>query len=231
VAEHRNFVWREATRLLHSRLTEEGAKYVGFYQNRIVPHLVNWAMRNRQLQPYRERVISTATGRVLEVGIGSGLNLALYPQEVREIVGLEPAHRLIGMARQTAERAGMKVPLIEGSAESIPLDRNSIDTVVTTWTLCTIPDPVGALMEMRRVLRPGGQLLFVEHGLAPEEKIRRWQRRLDPVWKRFAGGCHLDRPIRELIEKAGFQMAELDMAYAEGRRLMTFFYRGRAVAK
>jgi ubiquinone/menaquinone biosynthesis C-methylase UbiE len=204
---------------------------VGFYQNRIVPHLVNWAMRNRQLRPYRERVTSTATGRVLEVGIGSGLNLALYPHEVREIVGLEPAHRLIGMARQTAEQAGMKVPLIEGAAESIPLASDSIDTVVTTWTLCTIPDPVGALIEMRRVLRPGGQLLFVEHGLSPEEKIRRWQRRLDPVWKRFAGGCHLDRPIRELIEKAGFQIAELDMTYAEGPRLMTFFYQGRAVAK
>jgi ubiquinone/menaquinone biosynthesis C-methylase UbiE len=204
---------------------------VGFYQNRIVPHLVNWAMRNRQLQPYRERVTSTATGRVLEVGIGSGLNLALYPQEVREIVGLEPAHQLLGMARQAAERAGLKVPLIEGSAESIPLASGSIDTVVTTWTLCTIPDPVGALLEMHRVLRPGGQLLFVEHGLAPEERICRWQHCLDPVWKRFAGGCHLDRPIRELIEKAGFKIAELEMAYAEGPRLMTFFYRGRAVRK
>lgn len=204
---------------------------MGFYQNRIVPHLVNWAMRNRQLQPYRECVASAATGRVLEVGIGSGLNLAFYPKEVREIVGLEPAHQLIGMARQAAERTGLKVPMIEGSAESIPLASGSIDTVVTTWTLCTIHDPVGALLEMHRVLRPGGQLLFVEHGLAPEEKIRRWQHRVDPVWKRFAGGCHLDRPIRELIEKAGFQIAELDMAYAEGPRLMTFFYRGRAVAK
>src|SRR5215468_1814410 len=204
---------------------------MGFYGDRIVPHLVNWAMRSRQLQPYRERVISAAEGRVLEVGIGSGLNLALYPHQVCGIVGLEPAHRLIGMARQAVQRAGLKVPLIEGSAESIPLDRNCIDTVVTTWTLCTVRDPVGALLEMRRVLRPGGQLLFVEHGLAPEEKIRRWQNRLDPIWKRIAGGCHLDRPIRELTERAGFQIAQLDMGYAQGPRMMTFFYQGRAVRK
>jgi ubiquinone/menaquinone biosynthesis C-methylase UbiE len=204
---------------------------MGFYGDRIVPHLVNWAMRNRQLQPYRERVTAAAEGRVLEVGIGSGLNLVLYPQQVLQIVGLEPARRLLGMARQAAERAGLKVPLIEGSAESIPLGRNSIDTVVTTWTLCTVRDPVGALLEMRRVLRPDGQLLFVEHGLAPEEKIRGWQNRLDPVWKRIAGGCHLNRPIRELIEKAGFQIAQLDMGYTEGPRLMTFFYQGRAVPK
>jgi ubiquinone/menaquinone biosynthesis C-methylase UbiE len=202
---------------------------VGFYEDRIVPSLVNWAMRNRRLQPYRERVTSGAEGRVLEVGIGSGLNLALYPQRVDEVVGLEPAYRLIEMARDAAGGARLKATLIEGTAESIPLDRNSIDTVVTTWTLCTIPDPVGALLEMRRVLRSGGQLLFVEHGLAPDERIRRWQNRLNPIWKRIAGGCHLDRPVRELIEKAGFQITQLNMGYADGPRLMTFFYQGRAI--
>jgi ubiquinone/menaquinone biosynthesis C-methylase UbiE len=133
------------------------------------------------------------------------------------------------MARQTAGQTRLRVLFIEGSAESIPLDRNSIDTVVTTWTLCTIPNPVRALLEMRRVLRPSGQLLFVEHGLSPEEKIRRWQNRLTPVWKRIAGGCHLNRPIRELIEKAGFHIAQLDMRYTEGPRIMTFFYQGRAI--
>lgn len=202
---------------------------MGFYEDRIVPSLVNWAMRNRRLRPYRERVISAAEGRVLEVGIGSGLNLALYPQKVDEIVGLEPAHRLIGMAREAAGSARLKATLIQGSAESIPLDRNSIDTVVTTWTLCTIPDPMGALLEIRRVLRTSGQLLFVEHGLAPDEGIRRWQNRVTPIWKRVAGGCHLDRPIRDLIEKAGFQITQLDMGYTEGPRLMTFFYQGRAI--
>jgi ubiquinone/menaquinone biosynthesis C-methylase UbiE len=201
---------------------------VGVYENRILPHLVNWAMRNRQFQPYRERVISAAEGRVLEIGIGSGLNLPFYPQQVREIVGLEPSERLLGMAREAADRSRLKVKLIEGSAEAIPLDRNSIDTVVTTWTLCTIPDAAGALMEMRRVLRPSGQLLFVEHGLAPEEKVRKWQNRLTPLWKRIAGGCHLNRPVRELIEKAGFAITQIDTGYMEGPKLMTFFYQGRA---
>jgi len=202
---------------------------VGFYADRIVPHLVNWAMRNQQLRPYRERVTSAAEGRVLEIGIGSGLNVPLYPQQVREIVGLEPAHRLVLMAQKAAEGSGSKVSLIEGSGESIPLEANSIDTVVMTWTLCTIPDPIAALVEMRRVLRPSGQLLFVEHGLAPEQKVRKWQHRLTVIWKRIAGGCHLDRPIRELIEKAGFAITQLETGYmVEGPRLMTFFYQGRA---
>jgi ubiquinone/menaquinone biosynthesis C-methylase UbiE len=201
---------------------------VGFYQNRIVPHLVNWAMGDRRFEPYRERVISAAEGRVLEIGIGSGLNLAFYPQQVREIVGLEPAERLLGMAREAAGRSGLNVTLIEGSAEAIPLEAKSIDTVVTTWTLCTIPNPPGALLEVRRVLRSNCQLQFVEHGLAPEDQICRWQNRLTPLWKRVAGGCHLNRPIRRLIEDAGFAITQLDTGYAEGPRPMTFFYQGRA---
>jgi ubiquinone/menaquinone biosynthesis C-methylase UbiE len=201
---------------------------VSFYRDHIVPHLVYWAMRNRQLQPYRERVASGAGGRVLEIGIGSGLNLSFYPRQVEEVVGLEPAHGLIRMAQKAAGRSRLKVTLIEGSAESIPLERNSIDTVVMTWTLCSIPDAHAALVEMFRVLRPDGQLLFVEHGLAPDDKIRRWQHRLTPLWKRFAGGCHLNRPISGLITKANFEITELDTAYMEGPRLMTFFYVGRA---
>jgi ubiquinone/menaquinone biosynthesis C-methylase UbiE len=201
---------------------------VGFYKDRIVPHLVHWAMRNRQLQPYRERVTSAAEGRVLEIGIGSGLNLSLYPQKVSEIVGLEPAHRLVGMARDAAARSPLRVALIEGSAEAIPLEAKSIDTIVTSWALCSIQDPMTALAEMRRVVRPGGQLLFVEHGLAPEQKVRRWQHRLTPMWKRIAGGCHLDRPISDLIQEAGFEITHLDTDYMEGPKLMTFFYQGRA---
>ena len=201
---------------------------MGFYGDRIVPYLVHWGMRNRHLQPYRERVTSAAEGRVLEIGVGSALNLPLYPQRVCEIVGLEPAHRLVGMAREAAGRSRLKMTLVEASAESIPLEANSIDTVVTTWTLCTIPDPVTALAEMRRVLRPTGQLLFVEHGLAPEQKIRSWQHRLTPIWKRIAGGCHLNRPIRDLIRQGGFEITHLDTSYMEGPRMMTFFYEGRA---
>jgi ubiquinone/menaquinone biosynthesis C-methylase UbiE len=200
---------------------------MGFYQNYIVPHLVNLAMRNRELQPYRERVTAGADGRVLEVGIGSGLNLAFYPAKVREIVGLEPVPRLLSMAKR-AVPGSLHLTLVEGSAETIPLDESSIDTVVTTWTLCTIPDVQRALLEMRRVLKPSGELLFVEHGLAPEEKVRRWQNRLNPFWKRIAGGCQLNRPIRDLIEKAGFNITEIETGYIKGPRPMTFFYRGRA---
>src|SRR5262249_12795424 len=120
------------------------------------------------------------------------------------------------------------VRLVEGSAESIPLEANSIDTVVTTWTLCTIPDVRRALLEMRRVLKPGGELLFAEHGLAPEENVRRWQNRLNPIWKRIAGGCHLNRPIKDLIERAGFNITEVETGYIQGPKPMTFLYRGRA---
>jgi ubiquinone/menaquinone biosynthesis C-methylase UbiE len=201
---------------------------MSFYNDHILPHLINLAMRNRELRPYRERVVSRAEGRVLEIGIGSGLNLPFYGTRVEQIIGLEPAARLLEMAQGRAGRSKQPVTFVAGSAEAIPLDDHSIDTVVTTWTLCSIPDAVGALKEMRRVLRPGGQLLFVEHGLAPEDNIQRWQNRLTPLWKRIGGGCHLNRPIRTLIESAGFDITSLDTGYVKGPKPMTFLYEGRA---
>ena len=141
---------------------------MAFYRDIILPRLCDLAMRNRRLLPYRQRVIGAAEGRVLEIGIGSGLNLPFYGASVREVVGLEPAPRLIAMARNPAGSSAMPVSFVEGSAEAIPLDAASFDTVVTTWTLCTIPNAVNAVTEMRRVLKPSGRLLFVEHGLAPE---------------------------------------------------------------
>jgi ubiquinone/menaquinone biosynthesis C-methylase UbiE len=201
---------------------------MSFYDDHILPHLINLAMRNRELLPYRERVLSSARGRVLEIGIGSGLNLPFYGSRVDEILGLEPAERLVTMARRAAGRCKTPVTLMTGSAEAIPIDDHSIDTVVTTWTLCSIADAVGALREMRRVLKPGGQLLFVEHGLAPDENIRKWQNLLTPAWKRIGGGCHLNRPIRTLIETAGFGIVRLETGYAKGPRPMTFFFEGCA---
>lgn len=201
---------------------------MGFYQDRIVPHLVNLAMRNRQLLPYRERVISGAQGRVLEIGIGSGMNIPLYRPQTRELLGLEPAPCLIAMARQAIKGSALPVALVEGTGEAIPLDDASVDTVVSTWTLCTIPDPTRALRQMRRVLKPGGRLLFVEHGLAPEPSVQRWQNWLTPGWKRLGGGCHLNRPIRRLIEDAGFHIERLDTGYLAGRNPMTFMYEGSA---
>lgn len=201
---------------------------MGFYQDRILPHLVNLSMRNRRLLPYRDRVISSAEGRVLEIGIGSGLNLPFYPPRMTELLGLEPAPRLIAMARRAASRSTLPLKLIEGSAEAIPLGDESVDTVVTTWTLCTIPEAVAALAEMRRVLRPSGQLLFVEHGLAPDARVRKWQDWLTPAWKRIGGGCHLNRPIRDLIEHAGYRIERLETGYMKGPKPMTFMYEGRA---
>jgi ubiquinone/menaquinone biosynthesis C-methylase UbiE len=201
---------------------------MSFYNDRILPHLVNLSMRNRHLVPYRERVISAAEGRVLEIGIGSGLNLPFYSPHVHEIIGLEPSARLLAMARRTASRSTLPIAFVEGSAEAIPLDSHSIDTVVTTWTLCTIPEAVNALTEMRRVLRPGGQLVFVEHGRAPEANIQTWQDRLNPLWKRISGGCHLNRPIRTLIETAGFSIAQIETGYIRGPKPMAFLYEGRA---
>ena len=160
---------------------------MGLYRRLIVPRLCDLAMRNRQLLPYRKRIAGSARGRVLEIGAGSGLNLPFYGP-VREILALEPVPRLIAMARRSAG-APVPVTFIEGSAEAIPIDDGAVDTVVTTWTLCSIPDAGVALHEMRRVLRPGGRLVFVEHGLAPEEHVRRWQDRLTPLCGGSAAGA------------------------------------------
>jgi ubiquinone/menaquinone biosynthesis C-methylase UbiE len=201
---------------------------MSFYQDRILPHLTHLAMRQRILRPYRERVVAGAAGRVLEIGIGSGVNLPLYSRALREVVGLEPSPGLLSMAERGAERADLPVRLLEGSAESIPLDDASVDTVVMTWTLCSIPDAGRALAEMRRVLRPGGRLLFVEHGEAPDAWIRWWQDRLTPMSKRFVGGCHLGRPIRKLIERGGFRIEHLTTGYLKGRNPTSFMFEGRA---
>ncbi|MCO5160996.1 MAG: class I SAM-dependent methyltransferase [Mesorhizobium sp.] len=203
---------------------------MSFYRDLILPRLVHGAMRNPDLVPYRKRALEQARGRVLEIGIGSGLNLTHYPKAVSEVLGLEPSARLAEMARRAASGVAIPVEVLEESAEAIPLDNGTIDTVVSTWTLCSIPDVSRALVEIRQVLRPGGLFLFVEHGLSPDESVRTWQRRLTPLWKCCAGGCHLNRHIEGLIESAGFQCAELRTGYAKGPRPMAFMYEGSAHA-
>ena len=201
---------------------------MGFYQDHIVPVLINLAMRRQELVAYRSHVIPAAEGRVLEIGVGSGLNLPFYSRNVERLVGLDPSPKLLSMVRRNLKRNASPVELIEGSAEAIPLKTNSVDTVVTTWTLCSIPDADRALREMHRVLRPGGHLLFVEHGRAPEPNVRWWQDRLTPVWKRIGGGCHLNRAIQMLIEDAGFQFDRLETGYIRGPNPLTFMYEGSA---
>jgi ubiquinone/menaquinone biosynthesis C-methylase UbiE len=202
---------------------------MNIYERWILPPLLDLVMRQRQMQAYRSELIPAARGRVLEIGIGSGLNLSLYGADVNTIVGLDPSERLLSMACKRAANIDVPVDLVRGSATAIPLDNDSVDTVVMTWTLCSVPDPLGALREMRRVMKPGGMLLFVEHGLSPDPGVARWQHRLTPVWRRIAGGCHLDRKVDDLIHTAGFEVSELKTEYADGPRPMTYMYEGHAV--
>jgi len=201
---------------------------VSFYNDVIVPRLTHLLMGSRRLVPYRARVLGPAQGRVLEIGIGSGRNLPFYGPGVREVVGLEPLPQLIAMAQQAAERTRMPVTLIEESAEAIPLEDGAVDTVVTTFTLCTIPEADRALGEMRRVLKRSGRMLFIEHGLAPDAAVRKWQNWLTPGWKRIGGGCHLNRPIRTMIENAGFRLDRLESTYMPGPKPFAFIYEGSA---
>jgi ubiquinone/menaquinone biosynthesis C-methylase UbiE len=201
---------------------------MGLYRRHVVPRLIELAMRQRVLQPVRERIVAAAEGRVLEIGAGSGLNLPLYGAGARSIIALEPSPELLRRAKRLAAAAAVPVELVEGSGEALPFPDASVDTVVTTWTLCTIPDAAAALAEMRRVLRPSGALLFVEHGRAAEANVARWQDRLDPLWSRVAGGCHLNRPIDLLLREAGFRLDRVRNFRLPGPPTHNFMYEGRA---
>lgn len=201
---------------------------MNFYEKRILPHLIHLSMRQDSFGSYRRRVVAGAQGRVLEIGVGSGLNLPLYPRGVRWIIGLDPSPTLLTRARTAGSTVPCPVELLNGSAEAIPLEDNSVDTVVTSWTLCSIPDVTQALREVRRVLTANGRLLFVEHGRSADTRVARWQDRLTPVWKRIGGGCHLNRPISRLIEESGFRIEQLDTGYMTGPKPMTFMYEGLA---
>src|ERR1700688_2672904 len=181
-----------------------------FYAKYVLPRLIDLAMRNKETARLRAEWIPHARGQVLEVGIGSGLNLPFYSREVERVYGVDPSIELGRLARQRAADSSTKVELLSQSAdEPLPLANASIDTVVVTWTLCSIPNAPVALREMRRVLRTPGRLIFVEHGLAPDPGVVVWQDRLTPFWKRFTGGCHLNRKINTLITEAGLQITEL----------------------
>ena len=195
------------------------------YEHYVLPRLINLAMSARDLAPYRSRTIAAARGRVLEIGVGSGLNLPLYGPEVTEIVAIDPSIELLAFARRKANR---RTTLVLASAEALPFDDGSFDSIVTTWTLCSIPNAAQALAEVRRVLRLDGQLLFAEHGLAPEPGVARWQHRLTPCWRCLAGGCHLDRKIDDLIASAGFRLGDLNTGYLRARTPFSYMYQGAA---
>lgn len=202
---------------------------MGFYDRHILPHLIDYACGMGEVMKARSKIVPLARGRVLEIGIGSGLNLGFYDAgQVSAVVGVDPSAAMQRLARERAARIDIPVEMIALELGQIQAADASFDDIVCTFTLCTIPDAAAALLEMRRVLKPGGRLLFCEHGLAPDAPVVRWQKRLTPLWKPLAGGCHLDRDIPALIQAAGFNVRQLDTGYLKGPRPMTHLYRGWA---
>lgn len=201
---------------------------MGWYQRYVLPKLIDVACAQKPMRELRSRYVPRARGDVLEIGIGSGHNLPHYGAGVTSITGLDPAAELTGKARERAEPLSVPVRLLEVSGEEIPADDERFDTIVCTWTLCSIPNVYAALREMRRVLKPGGRLYFIEHGRAPEARVVKWQRRIEPLWKPLAGGCHLTRKADELIRDTGFRILEVDAGYEPGPKIAAYMTHGEA---
>lgn len=202
---------------------------MGLYATHLLPRVINLACSGDDVEHERRRVVPHATGRVLEIGMGPALNLPFYDRDNVELVwGLEPNDGMRKLAEPRIEASDLDVRWLDLPGEEIPLDDDSADTVVLTFTLCTIPDWERALAQMRRVLRPGGRLLFIEHGESPDESVRTWQRRIEPVWSRVAGGCRITRPIPDLIEQTGFSIDQLDAGYSPGPKISGYHYWGSA---
>lgn len=196
--------------------SEDGGKAVGVYAERVVPRIMNVACGSKQSRPLRERVCAGLHGRVLEIGFGSGHNVPFYPATVERVSAIEPSQLSWKLAQDRLAASTVTVEQSGLDGQSLAFDDDSFDAALSTWTLCTIPDPLLALSEVRRVLRPGGSLHFIEHGLAPDANVQRWQRRLEPLNKRVAGGCHLTRPILDLLGTAGFSVEQVEVFYEAG---------------
>lgn len=205
---------------------------MGLYSRYVLPKLIHAACGLKPMARQRQKVVPHAHGRVLEVGIGSGLNLPYYDaSKVEKVWGLDPDPAMNRMAGEAADEVPFEVEILGLPGDQVPLDTASIDTVVMTYTLCTIPESGPALEQIRRVLKPGGELLFCEHGEAPDESVRKWQGRINPLWKRLAGGCHLNRAIPKLLEEGGFKVGNLETMYLPGWRPASFNYWGSAVPR
>ena len=204
---------------------------MGFYEERVLPACVNCACGTKLIAEQRQKVVPLAKGRVLEVGMGSALNLPFYNREAVEFVwGLEPSAGMRRKAQKNLANSPLEVRWLDLPGEEIPLEDHSVDTVLLTFTLCTIPGWAAALQQMRRVLKPDGQLLFCEHGLAPDAPVQRWQHRINPLWKKLCGGCNINRPIDNGLEQAGFRITQMDTEYLpQTPRFVGYNYRGIAV--
>jgi len=200
-----------------------------FYDHYVLPRLINFAMTREAATRLRQVHVPAARGVVLEVGIGSGLNLPFYTSDVTHLIGVDSSAELLAIAKANAAAAPFPVELFNHDAEHLPLASESADTVVVTWSLCSIANAGEALREMRRVLKPGGTLIFVEHGVSPDARVRKWQNRLTPTWRLFTGGCHLNRKMDDLVRAAGFTIVDLRKEYVPGPRAFTFMYEGKAV--
>ena len=187
---------------------------MGLYNKYILPKFLNCACGSKPINYQRQKVVPLAKGKVLDIGIGSGLNIPFYNSDkIDKVIGIDPSHELIELAKELANDSKASIELVIGSAESIPYPDNFFDTVLVTYTMCTIPNVAIANKEMWRVLKDDGRLIFCEHGLAPDKKISKWQNRIDPFWGKIAGGCHLNRDIQKLITDAGFSFESLDKMY------------------
>jgi ubiquinone/menaquinone biosynthesis C-methylase UbiE len=203
---------------------------MGLYGEQILPRVINVVMNTKQTRAIRERVCTGLAGDVVEIGFGTGHNLPYLPPTVRSLRAVEPAGVGVRLAQERIDAAGVPVQVIGLDGQDVPLADASADAVLCTWSLCTIPDPVAAVREMRRVLRPGGALHFVEHGRAPDEAVRRWQDRLNGIQQRTAGGCNLNRDIPAILQSGGMRVTELDTYYGKGEpKAYGYLYEGRAV--
>jgi ubiquinone/menaquinone biosynthesis C-methylase UbiE len=202
---------------------------MGFYSDQILPRITNVLMASKEFEPIRARVAQDLAGEVIEIGFGSGLNVAHYPRVVRRVQAVDPAALGRRLAAKRLANCPVPVEFIGTDGEQLPVETGSVDHVLTTWTLCTIPHPERALAEIHRVLGAGGKFHFVEHGRSPEPKEARWQDRLTPIQRRVAGGCHLNRPIRDLIVAAGFELTTMDNYYVSGPKPLGYMYEGVAV--
>lgn len=190
---------------------------MGFYARHLGPRLVSCACSLGAIEGEREKIVPRARGVVLEIGIGPGFNLPLYdPSRVERVIGVDPVEGFVALGRARRERSAVPVELLVAPAEQVPLPDDHVDTAVITYTLCSVEDPVAALREVRRVLRPSGQVLFLEHGLSNDEGVARWQNRLNPIWRPLALGCNLNRHVRSLVGDNGFRIDEIDEYYLPG---------------